>query len=391
MRALSRRGAGASDDMHRIRGFLRGAAITRTQLAHMQKYFAELQRARQQKAQSKNQAVHAQREAEHAKLRLETKKQRFTAALELRRGDPTMPQPAAMAAALEYFPSPSPLKRHDAELVADAPPATPAPRKPAASQAVVRTRLYAKRFTMCCMDHAARLHRRRACRFSAVTPACMFASRYFFSCTQVQHDMQDLASPPAMQQPQPSSAASSPLRIPALLTRPATSPSPVRSPAVLPFTAPPPPPQRSATLTTRRAAPASGLPITPLATQASAAVDPVDAGSNARTGDNIAPAQGAHTGQATAASSVQQTAAQPSQERRLDSMSVLADANDMQWLTRVPDQEFGEDELMRLHNLIRIHTAAFRGGQEFFQTTSVVEIVRALHYALDNLGTAAVP
>ena len=243
--------------MHRIRRLLRGAAITPAQLAHMQKYFAELQRARQQKAQSKNQAVHAQREAEHAKLRLETRKQRFTAALELRRADPTMLQPAAMAAALEYFASPSPLKRSDAEMVPDAPPGTPAPRKSAASQAVVRARLHAKRITMCRIDHAARSQRRLAFRFSAVMPACMFASRCFCSCTQVQHDMQDLASPPAMQQPQPSSAASSPLRIPALLTRPATSLSPVRSPAVLPFTAPPPPPQRSATLSTRRAAPAS--------------------------------------------------------------------------------------------------------------------------------------
>ena len=92
----------------------------------------------------------------------------------------------------------------------------------------------------------------------------------------------------------------------------------------------------------------------------------MDAGSNARTGDNIAPAQGAHTGQATAAGSVQQSAAQPSQQRRLDSMSVIADANNMQWLTRLPDQEFDDEELLRLHNLIKDQPAAFREGQEFF-------------------------
>ena len=72
-------------------------------------------------------------------------------------------------------------------------------------------------------------------------------------------------------------------------------------------------------------------------------------------------------------------------------MSVIADANNMQWLTRLPDQEFDDEELLRLHNLIKDQPAAFREGQEFFETRPVVEIVRALHHALNKLAGTAVP
>ena len=150
-------------------------------------------RPRHQTAHGKHNAMGAQREIQPSKLRLKNKKQRFTAAVELKREDPTLRHIQAMKQTTAFFLSPLPLKKRVSQMIPGTPPTTPSACHTAVhfDVVVVRTRLSTTPSIMCRTCDAAglcfarRLESFRMCFLVLSNPLRVFVSPRGLPCRKV--------------------------------------------------------------------------------------------------------------------------------------------------------------------------------------------------------------